>query len=525
MPATGKSGLSRMHERSHGRTTSAKRSHDSATFSSAGSRRDMPARSPRKDDRMRLGRLGRPAAAASLTTLASALCLALPALAASSASAAAPLPLRTAFVDPYVFTGPDAALGLRRAAAAGASAIKVPLFWDTVAPASRPPGFAPANPADPAYNWAQLDAQLRLVRAHHLEPIVYIAGPPKWAMRTVDGFARPDAAKYRAFALAAVRRYSGAAGRPRVRYWEAWNEPNKVPNRTYKAGVADWYRSLVNAFAASVHSRPGNAVIAGGLAPFGISTAVAPLAFMRSVLCLSSGRHPHATCSARSRFDIWSTDPYTAGGPTHQALRPNDVSLGDLPEMKAVLDAAVAAGHVTSSQPVQFWVTEFSWDTKPPDPAGVPAALEGRWVAEALYRMWRAGVSLVVWFTLRDQPPHESAYQSGLYFGGARLANDRPKPALTAFRFPFVAFRRGKTVSVWGRTPTSSPGTVVVEQSGSRGWHRVALLSANGIGIFSGELRTSRRGRLRARLLGPGGTSLPFSLVRPPDHVYQPFGT
>src|SRR5206468_9026200 len=126
----------------------------------------------------------------------------------------------------------------------------------------------------------------------------------------------------------------------------AWNEPNKVPNREYKPSAASWYRTMVNTFAASVHTHAGNEVVAGGLAPFGISTAVAPLAFMRSLLCVSPGRHPHATCSASLHFDIWSTDPYTAGGPTHHATRADDVSIGDLPEMKAVLDAGVAARHV-----------------------------------------------------------------------------------------------------------------------------------------------------------------------------------
>src|SRR5436190_1314924 len=116
------------------------------------------------------------------------------------------------------------------------------------------------------------------------------AGPPTWAMRKVDGFPRVDPEQYRLFVLAAVRRYSGTTqGLPRVRYWEAWNEPNKVPGPEFKPGAGDWYRELVNAFAQSAHTVQGNAVVAGGLAPFGISTAVAPLAFMRSLLCLSSG--------------------------------------------------------------------------------------------------------------------------------------------------------------------------------------------------------------------------------------------
>jgi len=445
------------------------------------------------------------------------------ALAAVAAAAATTQPLQTALVDPYVFVGPTADVGLSRAAQAGAAAIKVPIFWNTVAPATRPSHFRPADTADPAYDWKPLDAELRLVQSHGLQSIVYIAGPPSWALQKLDGFPRVDPAQYAAFALAAVRRYSGeTAGLPHIRYWQAWNEPNKVPNPSYKPGAASWYRGLVNAFAASVHSQAGNAVIAGGLAPFGISTAVAPLAFMRSLLCLSSGRHPHATCSSRVHFDIWSTDPYTAGGPTHHAYRKDDVSIGDLPEMKAVLDAGVRLHRMVSTQHVRFWVTEFSWDSKPPDPAGVPAALEGRWVAEALYRMWSAGVSLVTWFTLRDQPIHVSPYQSGLYFRGASFADDRPKPALTAFRFPFVAFLRAKKVFVWLRTPTSKAGSVVVEQHDSSGWRRVAVLQANAVGIASATLATRGRGSLRARI--GGDASLPFSLVPPPDHVYQPFG-
>jgi hypothetical protein len=139
--------------------------------------------------------------------------------------------------------------------------------------------------------------------------------------------------------------------------------------------------------------------------------------------------------------------------------------------------------------------------------------------------MWSAGVSLVTWFTLRDHPIKTSPYQSGLYFQGSSFARDRPKPALTAFRFPFVALVRSKKVFVWGRTPPRARGTVVVEQHLSSGWHRVAVLRPNQVGIFSAELRTTTRGSLRARLPTAGTRSLPFSLARPPDRVYQPFGS
>jgi hypothetical protein len=442
------------------------------------------------------------------------LCLAIlfSAFAANGAAAAAPQPLQTAFVDPTVFTGPNAAAGLSAAKAAGASMIKVPLFWNEVAPATRPAGFKPSDPSDPAYNWAQLDAQLRLIRAHGLQAIVYVSSAPTWAMRTIGGYPRAEPGQFASFALAAVRRYAGSDGLPRVRFWEAWNEPNKVPNRAAKASAATWYRSLVNAFAASAHTVPGNSVVAGGLAPFGISTSVAPLEFMKSLL------------SAPVHFDIWSTDPYTAGGPTHKAAHAGDVSIAELPEMNTVLQAGVRGGKVVSRQPVRFWVTEFSWDSNPPDPEGVPAALEGRWVAEALYRMWSAGVSLVNWYTLVDQPVKTSPYQSGLYYLGTTFAQNRPKPAFTAFRFPFVAYPGSKGVTVWGRTPTSRSGPVVVEQRGSSGWRRVGVVQADRVGIFEGDLQAGGKGPLRARFASAKATSLPFSLVEPPDHPYQPFG-
>ena len=52
--------------------------------------------------------------------------------------------------------------------------------------------------------------------------------------------------------------------------------------------------------------------------------------------------------------------------------------------MKVLLDAAARTRHVRSRAPVRFWVTEFSWDTNPPDPRGVPVKLQARWLSEAL---------------------------------------------------------------------------------------------------------------------------------------------
>jgi hypothetical protein len=191
-------------------------------------------------------------------------------------------------------------------------------------------------------------------------------------------------------------------------------------------------------------------------------------------------------------------------------------------EMRAVLNTAIKANHVVSKQKVRLWVTEFSWDSKPPDPKGVPVALETRWVAQALYQMWNSGVSLVTWFILRDQPRATSYWQSGLYYAGSHgISSDRAKPILRAFRFPFVALPRisnkKTTVLLWGRTPTSSAGSVLIERKSGSKWKRVKRLSANRYGIFKASIaKPAKTVYLRARLANGKDQSAQFSLKAAP---------
>ena len=442
-----------------------------------------------------------------------------------AATAVAARPLQTAFLDPFAFSGPEAEVAFAHAKSAGTTAVRLQLIWRLTAPRRRPKRFTATNPAEPAYQFGYLDEQLKQAKSSGLEPIVYIETAPKWALVKNRGFLRPDPVAFGEFALAAAKRYNGHfRGLPRVRYWQVWNEPNKVAGPKLKKTAPDWYRDMVETLAAAVHRvHADNAVLAGGLAPFGRSTVVAPLDFMRRLLCMSKGATPKPTCSLKTPFEIWSTHPYTVGGPTHKAGRPDDVSLGDLPKMKELLDAAVRAHQVRTRARVRIWVTEFSWDSKPPDRKGVPIELHARWVSEALYRMWSAGVSLCVWFRLSDDPAGETSYQSGLYFHSANLRTARPKLSLEAFRFPFVALREGDRILVWGRTPGGKRGRVIIEQEGSD-WTRVGALAADRYGIFSGRLSPRGDGDFRARLVGEGSTSVPFSLTVPPDRSFNPFG-
>jgi hypothetical protein len=444
-------------------------------------------------------------------------------------------PLRTALVDP-VFSGPDQAEAFAMTRSAGATYVILEAPWRSIAPATPPSGFAAKDPTSSGYSWSGLDATVEAAESAGLTPILEIDTTPTWAYDSQPSGVNagtPNVAELGDFATALAIHYDGlTAGLPAEHVFQVSNEPNvSLYLNPVKASV---YRAMVNAVAAGVHGIDStNLVVAGGLDPFGHPKSkkqqwysVAPLAFMRSLLCLSKGAHPHATCHNPVHFDAWSHHPYTFGGPFGRAKLPDDVELGDLPRMRALLKAGVRLHHVVSAQPVQFWVTEFGWDTNPPRPHAASLSLGARWSAESLHQMWLSGVSLVTWFLLQDHPS-PSPYQSGLYFHSDSLENARPKPVLTAFRFPFVAYLHKKTVSIWGRDATSDKEAVTIQfrhgKSGS--WRSVALVSSNANGIFQATLKrkATKKDWLRATAAG-SGNSLAFSLTRPKAPRIGPWG-
>jgi hypothetical protein len=450
------------------------------------------------------------------------------------------LPLRTSLFDPYSFVGSSNAFSM--AHDAGATYVRLMFNWSSVAPAERPPGFDASDPTSSGYSWSELDAEVSTAEATGLTPILDVFTGPKWAYVIHPYGGRggtPSVKELGQFAKALATHYDGAHGAPVVRNFEVWNEPNlSLSLSPVKPAV---YGAMVNAFATSVHAvNRNNIVVAGGLDPFENQAprfvAQAPLAYMSSLLCVSMGdpkakkaslRRPHSTCKAKIHFDAWSHHPYTFAGPFGHAKRKDDVSLGDLPKMRALLRAAVKLHHLVSAHPVQFWVTEFSWDTNPPRPHAVPLGLQARWTAESLYQMWRSGVSLVTWFLLQDRP-NPSPYQSGLYFHSKALADAKAKPTLTAFRFPFVAYLGNRTVTVWGRDETSRKSLVTIQLAHKqRGpWRTVAKIGTNRSGIFKASLKLKATSKdwLRATAAPGASKSLAFSLTVPKVLHVGPWG-
>jgi hypothetical protein len=469
-------------------------------------------------------------------------------------ASAAPKQFDTAVTDGGLFNT-DPGLAFQRVRDAGAGFARLYVNWANIVPlgATKPADFDAEDPMDPGYDWAALDGVVQAATAQGVSPILMFYDAPEWAERGNEGptgTRKPAPAEVGNLGKAVASRYSGAIfGLPRVRYFQLWNEPNLYrylmpqyetpftqnvpPDATDRVRSPEVYRKMINAFARGVHGvERDNIVIAGGLAPFGrpfgFRHAVPPLQFMRELFCMTADNKPKPDCKP-VHFDIWAHHPYTEGGPNHSALDPNNVSLGDLPEMHKLLNAALRADRVTSRSRVKFWVTEFSWETDPPDSAGVPMKLHSRWLAEAFYRMWSNGVSLVTWFKLVDEleaSRDEFKFQSGLYFACANGPScDRPKRSFTAFRFPFVAFKADRKVRVWGRTPDGVPGKVLVEQRKNGRWRRLDQLRTNRHGIFRKRLRRRGGGEVRARLAdAPRERSVPFELKPTPDMAVTIFG-
>jgi hypothetical protein len=463
--------------------------------------------------------------------LAAAGVLALLLVVAPAAPAATTARLLTGFTDSVYGDVPAVREPwLQRTVRAGAQMVLLTADWASIAP-SRPSN--PTDPDDPAYRWGALDSAVRAAAAHGLTVTLNVSVAPPWAegpgrlAQSAPGTWRPDALAYGAFAQAIASRYSGSfpdpqrpgATLPRVRFWQAWGEPNlpdhltpqwATRGRRYVPESPSIYRVLLNAFYRGVKvAHADNFVVTAGTAPFGDSPGgprMTPATFVRALLCVTGEPARPLPCRDPAHFDALAHDPYSIAGPYQHALSPGDVSIPDMARLSGPLRVAEQTGRALPRGHKQLWVTEFSWDSNPPDPQGVPAQTQARWLEQGFYELWSEGVSTAIWYQVRDAlpiPNYASTYQSGVY-----VYDGSPKPAAQAFRFPFVLRRASSsTLLVWMRTPAA--GRLIVQRRVGAKWRAIASSP-----VRAGEIvyrRMSLRGpvTLRARV-GPV-FSLPFS--------------
>jgi hypothetical protein len=305
----------------------------------------------------------------------------------------------------------------------GVDGVRVTLHWDRLARA-RP--ARPRDPADPAYDWSGVDPVLRELRRQRIAPLVTLLGTPPWANGGRGPAAVPRSrASMRNFAEAAARRY------PFVRRWLVWNEPNQ--RRWLRPTSAEAYvRRLLNPARAGIRAANRRAKVGGGVtAPRGGRGGVSPVRWIRELR------------AAGARLDAYAHNPYpirrgetpSAGGCPHCRT----IGLADLDRLRREVGAAFPRARI--------WLTEYGYETRPPDPAGVSLATQARFIGESASRARSAPkVDLLVWFLYRDEP-HLDRWQSGLL-----RSSGRAKPGRTAFMLPIAQrARRASTAVVWAQ--------------------------------------------------------------------------
>ena len=147
-----------------------------------------------------------------------------------------------------------------------------------------------------------------------------------------------------------------------------------------------------------------------------------------------------------------------------------------------------ASAPISSANPVQFWVTEFGWSSKPPSKNGTPhVARDALGARGALIQIWKSGATVGAWFLLEDEPLSSPVPERSLSPFGLRSPTRQRSRCSTAFRFPFVAYiKSGGKVAIWGRDATSDKQDVTIQMRyGRRDRGRpLETITSNDYGIF-----------------------------------------
>jgi hypothetical protein len=260
-----------------------------------------------------------------------------------------------------------------------------------------------------------------------------------------------------------------------VRDWLVWNEPNQ--RRWLRPTTPSVYvaRILNPAYAAIKSANPRARVGGGVTAPRANAGGVSPVTWIRGMR------------RARARIDAYAHHPY----PTS----PSETPFGGGCARCATITIATLERLISevrrSFGPKRIWLTEFAYQTNPPDRfLGVSWPLQARYLAEAARRAYLAArVDMLIHYLVRDDTVL-GGWQSGLLTSRGRL-----KPSYDAFRFPLAQVRRnGSTTVLWGQVRPRSgrqPFQLRIRSGGRWRWlGGVRMTDASG--VFAATVRAPR---------------------------------
>jgi hypothetical protein len=409
----------------------------------------------------------------------------------------------------------------------GVTALRVELSWRTVAPrpaSTHRPSFDATDPA--SYNWALYDPIVD--EAHRLgwKVLLTVTSPvPRWATgnpRKNSPALRPNARMFQQFMTAVGRHYA-----ERVALFSIWNEPNHHEflepqfNPNGSPASPGIYRALYSAGYSGLRAA-GIAhpqVLIGETAPEGETTPLrrsrsnlAPLKFLRGVLCLSASYHRAGHC-ARLQASGWGVHPYANGRSPHYVPRNREtVTIGSLGRITRALDAGARAGTLPGHLPI--YITEYGVMSKPNPYQGVPVGQQAEYDAQAeQIAYYNARVASFSQYLLRDDPIRRRnvGFQTGLEY-----VNGRPKPLLAGFALPLTVLHRGSRYLLWGLVRPAHEATeltVEVRPHGSRKFRVLGPARTDSRGYW-GLVSTVSGEQWRVRWTSPGGTRYTGAPIR-----------
>ena len=427
--------------------------------------------------------------------------------------------------------------------ALGADVVKINVVWRHVATSQ-----SRTNPTSPgAYNWHRLDSFVIKARRNGLRPFLSIMGPaPNYSVASLkgeDGSHRPSSRMFEQFAYAVGRRYSGNfAGLPRVDLYSLWNEPNLIrwiyPQRKRGVPISPMiYRKLYErgrrGLITAGHS--ASTILLGELFPSTRSSRkIPPVEFMREMACLSKrfrayrGRaRRRRGCPVRPSRLVTSgvaVHPYLPGtfvgsrGQGYRGLRSapkgrDDVTIGYIRRLSRVMDRLASRGRL-NRRGLPVWVTEYGFQTSPPDRYATPIRRAAALMDESEFVAYRnRRVKSYHQYLLRDEPRRaNSAQPFGGFQMGLRFSDGRKKPYVyRAFEMPFfVRVRRGG-VDLFGGVRAYPFGTAQVYQKRRGGSYKLLA-----------QVRLNRRGYFRIpfkRLSRPTRRTFRLRFVTPSRSV------
>jgi hypothetical protein len=262
---------------------------------------------------------------------------------------------------------------------------------------------------------------------------------------------------------------------------------------------------------------------------------MAPLRFTRELACVDSDLRPLRGPACREfrplRADGFAHHPYSLDTPPEEGDPDADrVQIGELAKLTSLLAELERRGRV--ARPLPLHLTEYGYQTDPPDPGKISQARAGRYQGQSLYLGWRAARTRAFpQFLLYDigpdlDEPAGSAARWGGYQTGLYTYRGRPKPGVVrGFRLPFHALavrdeRGGDAVAVFGQVrPRRGTQTVEIQRQGPDGsWAtvpsgdvagdpsaRCGPFATDGQGLYRRIVADQGPGRYRARWLTPGG--------------------